>query len=90
MTAAKAVKTSVASTNSLSQDYTNLVDQFPQTCHMKLLCANVDLLVLEVSIQPNRVTASNRLNTNLVNPLKAYSALSNSIQQNGTIAPHEV
>ena len=33
MTAAKAVETSVTSTNSLSQDYTNLDDQLPQTCH---------------------------------------------------------
>ena len=33
MTAAKAVKTSVTSTNSLSQDYTNLDDQLPQTCY---------------------------------------------------------
>ena len=33
MTAAKAVETSVSSTNSLSQDYTNLDDQLPQTCH---------------------------------------------------------
>ena len=31
MTAAKAVETSVTSTNSLSEDYTNLDDQFPQT-----------------------------------------------------------
>ena len=33
MTAAKAVETSVTSTNSLSQDYINLDDQLPQTCH---------------------------------------------------------
>ena len=33
MTAAKVVETSVTSTNRLSQDYTNLDDQFPQTCH---------------------------------------------------------
>ena len=33
MTAAKAVETSVTSTNSLSQDYTNLDDQLSQTCH---------------------------------------------------------
>ena len=33
MTAAKAVETSVTSTNSLSQDYTNLDDQLPQTYH---------------------------------------------------------
>ena len=33
MTAAKAVEMSVTSTNSLSQDYTNLDDQLPQTCH---------------------------------------------------------
>ena len=33
VTAAKAVETSVTSTNSLFQDYTNLDDQFPQTCH---------------------------------------------------------
>ena len=33
MTAAKAVETSVTSTNSLSQDYTNLDDQLPQTCY---------------------------------------------------------
>ena len=37
MTAAKAVgtlvKMSVISTNSLSQDYTNLDDQLPQMCH---------------------------------------------------------
>ena len=31
MTAAKAVEMSVTSTNSLSQDYTNLDDQLPQT-----------------------------------------------------------
>ena len=34
MTATKAVKTSVTSTNSLSQDYTNLDDQLPQTCQV--------------------------------------------------------
>ena len=34
MTAAKAVETSVTSTNSLSQDYTNLDDQLPQTCQV--------------------------------------------------------
>ena len=33
MTAAKAVETSVTSTSSLSQDYTNLDDQLPLTCH---------------------------------------------------------
>ena len=33
MTPAKAVEMSVTSTNSLSQDYTNLDDQLPQTCH---------------------------------------------------------
>ena len=33
MTAAKAVETSVTSTNSLSQDYTDLDDQLRQTCH---------------------------------------------------------
>ena len=33
MTAAKAVEMSVTSTNSLSQDYNNLEDQLPQTCH---------------------------------------------------------
>ena len=33
MTAAKAIETSVNSTNSLSRDYTNLDDQLPQTCH---------------------------------------------------------
>ena len=33
MTVAKAVETSVTSTSSLSQDYTNLDDQLPQTCH---------------------------------------------------------
>ena len=32
MTAAKAVETSVISTNSLSQGYTNLDDRLPQTC----------------------------------------------------------
>ena len=32
MTAAKAVETSVTSTKSLSQDYTNLDDQLPQIC----------------------------------------------------------
>ena len=36
MTAAKAVETSVTSTNSLSQDYINLDDQLPQTCHNTL------------------------------------------------------
>ena len=38
MTAAKAVKTSVISTNSLSQDYTNLDDQLPQTCQLSDYC----------------------------------------------------
>ena len=33
-------------------------------------CGNIELLILEVSIQPGRLTAPNRLNTNLVNPLK--------------------
>ena len=33
VTAAKAVETSATSTNSLSQDYTDLDDQLPQTCH---------------------------------------------------------
>ena len=37
MTAAKAVKTSVTSTNSLSQDYTNLDNQLPQTCHVEFV-----------------------------------------------------
>ena len=33
MTATKAVETSVTSTNSLSQDYTNLGNRLPQKCH---------------------------------------------------------
>ena len=37
MTAAKAVETSVTSTNNLSQDYTNLDDQFPQTCQIPIV-----------------------------------------------------
>ena len=38
MTAAKAVETSVTSTNSLSEVYTNLDDQLPQICQKVVQC----------------------------------------------------
>ena len=42
-TAAKAVETLVTSTNGLSQDYTNLNDQLPQTCQKEQRKTNVGL-----------------------------------------------